>query len=365
MPIQSSFEIISQPNYYLTFCGLKHSIREMPSLRIKIRPGDGPAVYHCVTRTVNKEMLFEHSAKEVMRRQIRQIADFSGVEILTYCIMTNHVHLLVLVPDRSEVEVSDEELMRRYRVLYQSFSRYQPVPGDRLEGIFEHGGKEADILRRRLLARMHDISQFMKTLKQRFSVWYNRSHGRVGTLWSERFKSILVESQHRALRTVAAYIDLNPVRAGIVEDPKDYRWSGYGEATGGNSIARAGIIAAVTESATNGEWRSAAATYRRILYCKGASPTPGKGGAAGTIPDNQWKREMERGSQLPVATAIRCRIRYFTDGAVLGSPQYVHRVFVSFRDRFGRHRRSGPRKMKGSDWDGLTVLRDLRKEVFK
>ncbi len=41
-----------------------------------------------------------------------------------------------------------------------------------------------------------------------------------------------------ALRTIAAYIDLNPVRAGLVNDPKDYRWCGYAEALGGSKRAR-------------------------------------------------------------------------------------------------------------------------------
>jgi hypothetical protein len=53
----------------------------------------------------------------------------------------------------------------------------------------------------------------------------------------ERFKSVLVEDGE-ALRTMAAYIDLNPVRAGMVKDPKDYRWCGYGEAMGGGTAAR-------------------------------------------------------------------------------------------------------------------------------
>ena len=69
---------------------------------------------------------------------------------------------------------------------------------------------------------MGDVSAFMKTVKQRFSVWYNQSHARYGTLWADRFKSVLVEGDTRALATVAAYIDLNPVRAGMVEDPGKY-----------------------------------------------------------------------------------------------------------------------------------------------
>ena len=332
--------------------------------RIKVRPGEGRAVYHCVTRTVNKEMLIDRRAKEILRKQIWQIADFSGVQILTYCVMTNHFHVLVRVPDAKRVEVSDAELMRRYRVLYPQTTQYQTAWSEVLEETLKAGGKEADALRPQLLARMHDISQFMKTLKQRFSIWYNGTHGRVGTLWSERFKSTLVEENYMALRIVSAYIDLNPIRAGLVEDPKDYRWSGYGEATGGSATARAGIISAVVESPQQNDWRPAAATYRRILYCKGSSPAPGKGDSAGMIPERKWRMEMERGARLPVNEALRCRVRYFTDGAVLGSQEYVQGIFESLRERFSPRRKVGPRRMKGSEWAGLMVLRDLRKDVF-
>jgi hypothetical protein len=74
----------------------------------------------------------------------------------------------------------------------------------------------------------------------RFTKWYNWRKHRDGCLWAQKFRSVLVEGG-LAARTVAAYIDLNPVRAGIVEDPKDYRWSGYGEAVAGLRRAREGL----------------------------------------------------------------------------------------------------------------------------
>ncbi len=82
------------------------------------------------------------------------------------------------------------------------------------------------------------------------------------------------------------------------------------------------------------------------------------------IPESAWKREMERGGKLPVAVALRCRVRYFTDGEVLGSEAFVEEQFRVYRQQFGPRRRSGARTMKGSDWDGLKVLRSLRKDIF-
>ena len=78
--------------------------------------GGADAVYHCMTRTVNGEMLFKNPEKDMLRKMLWQVADFSGVEILTYCIMSNHFHVLVRVPEKEKL--SDSELMRRYKVLY-------------------------------------------------------------------------------------------------------------------------------------------------------------------------------------------------------------------------------------------------------
>ena len=60
----------------------------------------------------------------------------------------------------------------------------------------------------------------MKTLLQRFTRWFNRTHNRSGTLWEERYKSVIVESGIAA-RTMAAYIDLNPVSPHFSQ--KEYR----------------------------------------------------------------------------------------------------------------------------------------------
>ena len=93
----------------------------MRSNRIKV--AGAAATYHCMTRTVNGERLFGDREKEVLRKMIRQVADFSGVEVLTYCIMSNHFHVLVRVDDGQVV--SDAELMRRYKILYPKPTKYQ------------------------------------------------------------------------------------------------------------------------------------------------------------------------------------------------------------------------------------------------
>ena len=91
-------------------------------------------------------------------------------------------------------------------------------------------------MRRLLIGRMGSLPMFVKMLKQRYALGFNREHDRVGTLWEGCYRSVLVEPSREALLAVGAYIDLNPVRAGMVKDPKDYRWSGYGEAVGRGKV---------------------------------------------------------------------------------------------------------------------------------
>jgi putative transposase len=137
-------------------------------------------------------------------------------------------------------------------------------------------------MRERLMRRMNDLSEFMHELKQRFTEWYNATHGRKGggTFWSDRFKSVLVEGRCKPLSTVAAYIDLNPVRAGMVEDPKDYRWCGYAAGLSGVGLARDGIREVVRQFLAvynkHESQVSVMGMYRVILFGKLDKGRPGK-----------------------------------------------------------------------------------------
>ena len=141
-------------------------------------------------------MLFGYREKVIFRKQLWQVSDFCGVEVLTYCVMSNHFHVLVRV--RPAESVSDDELVRRLGILYHREKDRVEVLGC----ILKEGGEAAEELRAKLLARMGDVSAFMKELKQRFSIWYNHSHDRFGTLWGVGFKGLLVEGSVSGLRAV-------------------------------------------------------------------------------------------------------------------------------------------------------------------
>ncbi len=325
--------------------------------------GGGSAVYHVMTRTVNGECLFKDREKEVLRKMIWQVADFCGVEVLTYCVMSNHFHVLVRVPEQAEVP--DGELLRRYRVLYPKPTKYQTASIKVLEQDLAQGGAEAEAIRRKLLERMGDVSEYMKTLKQRFSVWYNRSHERFGTLWAERFKSVLVEGKGNPLQTMAAYIDLNPVRAGLVDDPKDYRYCAYAEAVAGVAVAKKGICdiwAAYADGSGREQLLLADALrmHRELIFGKRA----GQAGLSETARQKALQVLEREDALLPRATVLRCRVRYFTDGAILGSQEFV-RGFVGAWQR--EKRRKYPPKVKplrGADWQDLATIQGHGKQVF-
>jgi putative transposase len=323
--------------------------------RIKISSRQGEAVYHCMSRTVNGERLFGDVAREILRRQLWQVADYCGVEIITYAILSNHFHVLVRVPPWQEV--SDPELLRRYRVLYPRPTVHQSARLEVIQAQLATNGAEAVVWRQRQLALMGDLSAFMKLVKQRFAIWLNKTHERFGTLWSDRFKSVLVEPQGRLIQTMAAYIDLNPVRAGLVSDPKEYRFCGYAEAVAGSVPARRGIrLAAGTRT-----WEDAQAAYRQMLFGTGAGPR----GTGAAIPLARFHQVMKEGGRLPLATVLRLRIRYFNDGAVLGSRAFVEKHLAAYRRQTGRRERTAPRPLPAcTDWGDLTTLRGLRQDAF-
>ena len=304
----------------------------MRTRRIKVPPKEGEAVYHCISRTVNREWLFDSTAKETFRKQLWTTADYCGVEVLTWTILSSHFHVLVRVPQTKPV--TDEELLRRYQVLYPKPTKYNALRLEVIRAYLQDGASEGEAWRQRQMAQMGEVSAFMKLLKQRFCVWFNRHHNRIGTLWCERFKSILVEPKHRVIEAMAAYIDLNCVRARICSDPKEYRFCGYAEAVAGSKLAQKGLLSVIGGS----DWIAAQAAYRQILFTTGAGPRED----AGAISEQAVKRVVEAEGKLPLAVVLRHRLAYFTSGAVLGGKNFVEEQLIKYREGSGRRKRTKP-----------------------
>ena len=173
--------------------------------RLKI--SDETAVYHVMSRTALDGFPLGDVEKDFMLDLIRRYAALYLVEILGFCLMGNHFHLLVkMFP---EYKFTDEDIKKRYVDFY----------GD--ERIF------ADGLVPSLREKLSNLSEFMREIKVGFARFYNRRHNRRGYFWGDRFKSVIVEKGETLINCLA-YIDLNPLRAGLVERPEQYRWNSFG-----------------------------------------------------------------------------------------------------------------------------------------
>ncbi len=349
-----------------------------------------PVIYHCISRVVDRRFVFGERECEAFRMYMRMYENFSGCRILSYCLMSNHFHLLLEVPPMAEGGLGDAALLRRLSSLYSEAY----VAGVAVElaearkvAVGETGAAadtRAAEIGARFTYRMHDLSQFMKGLLIRFTRWFNRTHSRTGTLWEERFKSVIVESGV-ATRTMAAYIDLNPVRAGMVKDPADYRWSSYGEAVGGGTKgngkkAREGLVRAYYCDQGVGfeaeKWRDVCRLYRRLMGLalgRKSGRTEASQAAKGLGQSTMNTAEMLESKDnctvlkdLGMAKMLRCRVRYFTDGAVIGSKEFVNEAFANARERFGAKRKDGARKLQGGGAAAsgtLWSLRNLKKGI--
>lgn len=337
--------------------------------------GMGENYFHCISRVVDKRRIFQEAEKEYFVSLMRGLEGFMGMRVVTYVVMGNHFHLLVEQPDdASRDRLGREAILGRMSFLYDDDT--VNTLRNQLDQAARSGGAAME---EQILApfrkRMGDVSVFMKELKQRFTQWYNRRNDRTGTLWESRFKSLLVEGDEKALMTIAAYIDLNPIRAAMTGKVEDYRWCGYAAAVGGNERARVGLGAILRNSPrSSGEdfeenWEATGRIYRLWLYHEGETRLiSGSADATaknkGGFSQAEVAAESKREGNLSLREVLYFRVRYFSDGAIFGSAQFVNRICQQNPSRLGRERRSGARKMRDAEWGNFYVLRDPRGKLI-
>ena len=236
--------------------------------------------------------------------------------------------------------------------------------------------------RRRQVEAMFSLSEYMKRVKQRFTRWYNKRTGRVGIFWEDRYRSTIVENENKALRMMATYIDLNPVRAGITDDPGNYRWGGYAEAMAGKLEALEGLafIAGATAERVMGRGLGqpapvenagqrrrrhlkALVQYRQILGLAGRARMRDDGKVVRRGVSAKVQARLERETGVRREQLLR-RVRHFTQGVIFGSREFINEWFGRNRAFFGgasrENRQTGARPV-GREWKGLYNLRQLRR----
>ena len=296
----------------------------MPRTR-RLIINDETAVYHVMSRTALDGFPLGDVEKDFMLDLIRRYSALYFVEILGFCLMGNHFHILVrMFPEH---KYTDEDIQKRYESFY----------GD--DRMFAAGWIPS------LREKLSSLSEFVKEIKQTFSRYYNKKHHRRGTLWGERFKSLIVENGETLINCLA-YIDLNPLRAGLVDRPEDYRWNslGYHIQTGNKDNFLSLDFGLKEFGVVDTEERLK--RYRRYVYEAGALDHPGKGQAR-VIDNDIVEHEREKNYEINRADRFRYRTRYFTDSGIIGTKEFVSKTYMRFKHHFNSKNEKKPKPVKG------------------
>src|SRR3990167_2494148 len=176
--------------------------------------------YHVLTRGNNRQDVFED--EEDFRKYIDLLLRYKEkyhFKLYHYVMMTNHVHL-VIEPSEGGGDLS--EIMKGINLAYALYYKekyhfklyHYVMMTNHVHLVIEpsEGGG--------------DLSEIMKGINLAYALYYKRRYNHTGHFWQDRYKSIII-SKDDYLLACGSYVELNPVRARMVEDPKDYRWSSY------------------------------------------------------------------------------------------------------------------------------------------
>jgi len=280
--------------------------------------------FHITSKLTGNATLLTYDEKEYFLRQLERLAKGFFIKIHSFCIMDNHFHILATGMELDANQASKEELLHRYKLIFGKDS--EPPPG-----YYDNSGQmipDKDGGIERLRERLGSVSRFVQELKQTFSRWYNNSHGCHGYLWGGRFKGVLVYHGEGQL-ICSSYIDLNPVRAGIVKLPEDYRWSSIGmrmrsptraskllsplsivDALEKSEDEHSGLpLIRVTDRLYGSEW------YRQFVYVSGGIKREGKA----HIPEKTVEEVLAYNNHFGIMGRLRYRIRNFSESIAIGS----------------------------------------------
>ncbi len=306
----------------------------MPRITRMIIP-DQKTVYHVISRTVLDGYPLGDEEKDELVKILLKFSKLYFTEVLGFCVMGDHFHLLVrMLP---ESDFSDDEIKSRYTIFY-GHGREFPQ-------------EKASVFRFKWVR----LSELVREIKQTFSRYYNKRHNRRGTLWGDRFKSLIVEDG-KALIDCLTYIDLNPLRANIVKRPEDYRWSslGYHVRTRNKGIFLSLDFGLKEFDVMNKKERLR--RYRLYVY-EAAALKRSRGKSCIMIDKKVIEKESKTDFKNTRAYKFRYRTRYFSDSGIIGSKAFVSGKYKQFKDIFHSKLEKKPKPVKGLD--GVYSLKRL------
>jgi REP element-mobilizing transposase RayT len=300
---------------------------------------DEKAVYHVMSRTALDGFPLNDVEKDFMLDLIKNFSALYFTEILGFCIMGNHFHLLVkMIPAN---RFTDKQIQKRFKTFY----------GDSRE--FTEG--QIPYLREKLSS----LSEFMREIKVGFARYYNRRHNRRGYFWGDRFKSVIVEKGETLINCLA-YIDLNPLRAGMVDRPEDYRWNSLGyHLQTENKDRFLSTDFGLKEFSVKSK-KERISRYRRYEYEAGALNRPDKMQAK-VIGDEVISKERKKDFEISRISRFRLRTRYFTDSGIIGSKEFVSTNSQRFKHLFYSKHEKKPQPVKGLS--GMYSLKRLSEVI--
>ncbi|MBU1054911.1 MAG: transposase [Proteobacteria bacterium] len=306
----------------------------MPRIARMIVP-DQKTVYHVMSRTALDGYPFNDIEKDKLVDIIKRLSKIYFTDILGYCIMGNHFHLLVRM--HTETYLNDEEIKKRYILYYGNDNNFS---SDHIP---------------RYRSKWSSISEFMREIKQTFSRSYNKNRNRKGTFWADRYKSVIVENGNTLIHCLA-YIDLNPVRAGLVEKPDNYRWNsiGYHVQTGNKDCFLSWDFGLNKFGIRDKKKRLI--RYREYVYEAGAIDRSEEKNKK-TIPANIINKERKKSFEISRMDRFINRSRYFTDSGIIGSKVFVSDLYQRFKENFKSVNEKIPKHIKGLD--GIYSLKRL------
>jgi putative transposase len=287
----------------------------MPYRRMRYDQID--CLYHLINRTAGdpNALPFTDEDKEYFFSLTQRLSVLYTIELISVVVMSNHYHIVCMAPANKP---GIDEIRRRWRAFYT----YRAGRG------LEPNWKDPAIVEK-WANKMRDISDFMKELQQRFSRWYNKTHGRQGPVWTNRFKNVILQ-RGAALYRCVHYVEMNPVRAWICADPAEYRFSTYGRycATGHHPFAESAakhLGGSLSRIRGDKSWLKKG--IREIMGKLGgdlaATAVTEAGGRSDDV-EAVRKTVQELGGGF-ILTARR-RMRYWSDGAIIGSKSFVREV---------------------------------------